>query len=386
MHHRCRRCVISAMLRLRVDELGQTLQTPAPRRTGRSCIGCTDVEIPSPATPHVLHARLFFPVQHEGDEAGRSPCQSGRTASWVPGGLMRTCSAASFSIAGKLIAWMALLTTTNFAWFEDMRAERKHVLPDQVQQQVRQPSRLKFAVFSHGRGAAGFAYSAICAEIAACGYLVCAITAHFDGTALLLPQKNRHEIGEAQCALRVLEVRAAFDYILQDACWGTRLDVSESGDALVVGHSLGGDTALEAAVQDKRFSTVILLDAPLRICSADVYRKHKLDAVHNFMCIQGANSLGRVLACVASLRQNESRVHVLQNTAGLSHHQFSELFYILPSWLRALVEKILDFNVPSRDALEGILRVLRAFLLNDGHGVSGLDLNSIGYRDALGNR
>lgn len=132
-----------------------------------------------------------------------------------------------------------------------------------AQDAAAQPGLYPLIVFSHHSGGHRRAASFLCTHLSSHGYVVAAM----DHSEVIAPELARRAAEtpdekaarfEAVIANRVPDVRFLLDHLLTGAGWdaGVEVDPALIG---IVGHSLGGWTALSAADADSRIRAVVAL-------------------------------------------------------------------------------------------------------------------------------
>jgi len=132
-----------------------------------------------------------------------------------------------------------------------------------VRDAAAQPGSYPLIVFSHHSGGNRRSATFLTTHLSSHGYVVAAL----DHSEVVAPELARQQgetagqtkaRGEAWVANRVPDIRFLIDHLLSDAGWDSaaRIDPTQIG---IVGHSLGGWTALAAPDTDRRIRAVVAL-------------------------------------------------------------------------------------------------------------------------------
>ena len=129
-------------------------------------------------------------------------------------------------------------------------------------------------VFSPGYGAARAFYAGLLAELASRGYVVLALDHPYEAAltelangTLVTPierfdpnERDRTQYMARQLAVRTADVRFVLDRLRTTADLASHLDTTR---VAVIGHSFGGATAAQAAVDDPRVTAAVNIDGTL---------------------------------------------------------------------------------------------------------------------------
>lgn len=132
-----------------------------------------------------------------------------------------------------------------------------------VRNAAAQPGTYPLIIFSHHSGGPRRMATFLCTHLSSHGYVVAALD-HSEVVALELARRDgetdeqKTARWEAVIANRVPDIRFLLDHLLNGAAWDleTRLDATQIG---IVGHSLGGWTALAATDVECRIRAVVAL-------------------------------------------------------------------------------------------------------------------------------
>ncbi|KAI1046546.1 hypothetical protein LB505_013366 [Fusarium chuoi] len=133
-------------------------------------------------------------------------------------------------------------------------------------------TKLPVVIFSPGRGVSRLMYSAMARSVASHGYIVITVDHAYDASIIEYPDGTdiTGVVGEANktvlersAKVRSQDISFIIDQIKDNATASEQFGLSETGSVFVLGHSIGGATAVSTSFSDDRIRGAINLDGDM---------------------------------------------------------------------------------------------------------------------------